>query len=285
MKRILAFVLAAMLILGCFMMAGCGNDTDGNNGVKTIDISLTDEQYALGVAKDDPELLAKVNEYIKKIKEDGTFDAIVDKYFGEGTPTAVVSAKADSSKDQLVVATNSEFAPFEYKEGGNFYGIDMELVKGLADYLGKELVILDVDFNAVTQSVESGHADLAAAGLTINPDREKAVTFSDSYYLASQVLIVKESDTTFDDCKTAEDILAKIAAMEKGKIGGQEATTAQYFVKGDESWGFDGLKNMTWAGYSSGALAVSDMLSGNIDFVMIDKAPAELIVASVNKAN
>ncbi len=282
MKKIISFVLAAVLMLGCLALASCGGSSDA---VKLINISLTDEKYALGVAKDDAELLAKVNEYLTKITEDGTFDAIINKYFGDGTPEAVVSAERDTSKDQLVVATNSEFAPFEYKEGGNFYGIDMEMVKGLADYLGKELVIVDVDFDAVCQTVESGNADIAAAGLTINETREKSVTFSDSYYLASQVIIVKAADTIFDECQSADDVLAKIAEYESGKIGGQSGTTAEYFVKGDEDWGFDGLKNMTWAGYNSGALAVSDMLAGNISFVIIDKAPAEIIVESVNKAN
>jgi len=284
MKKILSLALAALFVVSCFLMAGCGKK-EHKDVVKTIDISLTDELYAFGVKKNDAELLAKVNEYIAKVKADGTLDAICKKYFGDGTPTAVVSATKDSSKDQLVVVTNSEFAPFEYKEGSSYYGIDMELVKGLADFLGKELVILDVDFEAVCQNVEAGNADIAVAGLTINETRLQSVTFSDSYYTASQVLIVKADDTAFDTCKTADDVLAVIAAKKSGKIGGQTDTTAQYFVKGDEDWGFDGLSNMTWVGYPSGALAVSDMLAGNLDYVMIDQAPATVIAKSVNAVN
>ena len=284
MKKLLSLALAALLVVSCFLMAGCG-EKEQKDVVKTIDISLTDELYAFGVKKNDAELLAKVNEYIAKVKADGTLDAICDKYFGNGTPTAVVSAARDSSKDQLVVVTNSEFAPFEYKEGSSYYGIDMELVKGLADFLGKELVILDVDFEVVCQNVEAGNADIAVAGLTINPTRLESVTFSDSYYTASQVLIVKADDTSFDNCKTAEDVLAVIAEKKSGKIGGQTDNTAQYFVKGDEGWEFDGLPNMTWVGYTSGALAVNDMLAGNLDYVMIDKAPAIVITKSVNSVN
>ena len=284
MKKIIALALSLILGATCFLMAGCGN-TDGGDVVKAIDISLTDELYAFGVAKDDAELLAKTNEYIAKVKTDGTLDAICQKYFGDGTPTAVVSAAKDDSKDQLIIATNSEFAPFEYKEGSNYYGIDMELAKGLADYLGKELVILDVDFEAVCSTVESGHADIAIAGLTVNETRKQSVTFSDSYYVASQVLIVKADDTSFDNCKTAEEVLAIIAEKNAGKIGGQSSTTAQYYVEGDEDWGFDGVKNMKWVGYTSGALAVNDMLAGNIDYVMIDKAPALVIVESINAVN
>lgn len=283
MKKIIALALAMMLIACVFVMTGCGESTSG--AVKTIDISLTDELYAFGVAKDDAELLQKTNEYIAKVKEDGTLDAICEKYFGEGTPTAVVSAAKDDSKDQLVIATNSEFAPFEYKEGSNYYGIDMELAKGLADYLGKELVIVDVDFEAVCTTVESGNADIAIAGLTVNETRKQSVTFSDSYYVASQVLIVKADETAFDACKTAEDVLAVIATKEAGKIGGQSSTTAQYYVEGDEDWGFDGISNMKWVGYTSGSLAVNDMLAGNLDYVMIDQAPALVIVESINALN
>ena len=284
MKKLLSLALAALLAVSCFLMAGCG-EKEHKDVVKTIDISLTDELYAFGVKKNDAELLAKVNEYIAKVKADGTLDAICEKYFGNGTPTAVVSATKDSSKDQLVVVTNSDFAPFEYKEGSSFYGIDMELVKGLADFLGKELVILDVDFEAVCQNVEAGNADIAVAGLTINETRLQSVTFSDSYYTASQVLIVKADDTSFDACKTADDVLAVIAEKKSGKIGGQTDNTAQYFVKGDEDWGFDGLSNMTWVGYTSGALAVNDMLAANLDYVMIDEAPAVVIAKSVNAVN
>lgn len=288
MKKIMALVLAMMFVACAFVMTGCGGDTNTEEGadvVKTIDISLTDELYAFGVAKDDAELLAKVNEYIELVKTNGTLDEICEKYFGEGTPTAVVSAAKDSSKDQLVIATNSEFAPFEYKEGSNYYGIDMELAAGLAEYLGKELVIVDVDFEAVCTTVESGNADIAIAGLTINETRKQSVTFSDSYYVASQVLIVKADDTSFDECKTADDVLAVIAAKASGKIGGQSSTTAQYYVEGDEGWGFDGISNMKWVGYNSGALAVNDMLAGNVDYVMIDKAPAVTITASINAVN
>ncbi len=283
MKKIMALVLAMMLIACAVVMTGCGAST--GSAVKTIDISLTDELYAFGVAKDDAELLQKTNEYIAKVKADGTLDAICEKYFGEGTPTAVVSAAKDDSKDQLVIATNSEFAPFEYKEGANYYGIDMELAKGLADYLGKELVIVDVDFEAVCTTVESGNADIAIAGLTVNETRKQSVTFSDSYYVASQVLIVKADETAFDACKTAEDVLAVIAEKASGKIGGQSSTTAQYYVEGDADWGFDGISNMKWVGYTSGALAVNDMLAGNLDYVMIDQAPAMAIVESINAVN
>ena len=246
---------------------------------------MTDEQYAFGVDKNNEELLSQANEYIAQVKEDGTLDKICENYFGDGTPQGVTSAKEDDSKDQLVVATNAEFSPFEYKEGDTFYGIDMELAQGLAEYLNKELVILDVDFEAVCTYVDTGKADMAIAGLTINETRKESVNFTDSYYTASQVLIVPESDTSFDECQTADDVLDVLAKHDTGKIGGQTGTTAEFYVKGDADWGFDGIENMSWVGYTSGSLAVNDMLSGNIDYVIIDQATANMIVKKVNAAN
>ncbi len=285
-KKFAAVMMAATMAA---MIAGCtsGNNS-GNAGsgvVKTIDISLTDEQYAFGVNKNDADLLAKTNEYIASVKQDGTLEEICEHYFGDGQPVGITSAAEDSSKDQLVIATNAEFSPFEYKEGDTFYGIDMELAQGLADYLGEELVILDVDFEAVCTYVDTGKADMAIAGLTINETRKESVNFSDSYYTASQVVIVPSGNTEFDSCQSAEDVLGVIAGKASGKVGGQSGTTAEYFVKGDADWGFDGLSNMTWVGYTSGSLAVNDMLSNNIDYVIIDEAPANMIVKKVNLAN
>lgn len=287
MKKLVSKVAAFSLVAAMAMsLAGCGAGTGSAAGVvKTIDISLTDEQYAFGIDKNNAELLEQANEYIAQVKSDGTLDEICSHYFGDEEPVGVTSAKQDDSKEQLIVATNAEFSPFEYKEGDTFYGIDMELVKGFADYLDKELVILDVDFEAVCTYVDTGKADMTAAGLTINETRKESVNFTDSYYLASQVLIVPNSETAFDDCETAEDVMAVIAEQDAGRIGGQSGTTAEFFIKGDADWGFDGIDNMSWVGYTSGSLAVNDMLSGNIKYVMIDKAPAEMIVKKVNAAN
>ncbi len=281
-SRMTAVCLAAVTAL---MVTGCGAGKGNNDVVKTINISLTDEQYAFGVDKNNAELLEQANAYIASVKDDGTLDKICDNYFGDGTPQGVTSAKEDSSKDQLVVATNAEFSPFEYKEGDTFYGIDMELAAGLAEYLGKELVILDVDFEAVCTYVDTGKADMAIAGLTINETRKESVNFTDSYYIASQLLIVPSENTDFDACETAEDVLAILEGQDAGRIGGQSGTTAEYFVKGDADWDFDGISNMSWVGYTSGSLAVNDMLSGNINYVIIDEAPANMIVKKVNAAN
>lgn len=288
MKKFLAVALSAVLAAG--MLVGCGGNSDdegssgsGSKTAKVIDIDLTEEEYAFGVDKDQPELLEQVNTFINKIKEDGTLDEICDKYFGGGEPEAVESAVLDESKDQLVVATNAAFEPFEYTQGEAFVGIDMEIAALLAEELGQELVIQNMDFDAVCLSVGQHKCDIAMAGLTINAEREEYVTFSEPYYEASQRLVVPSDDTTFDDCTTADEVVEKLNELtEDDQIGVQQGTTANYYIEGDEEWGFPGLP-ATCTTYKNGSLAVQDMLNGNIKYVIIDAAPAEAITESINE--
>ena len=276
MKKLTSVLLVAACALSLVACGGSGDKKDSSKGgsssktAKVIDIDLTNEEYAFGVDKTQPELLEKTNAFIEKIKGDGTLDKICDKYFGSGEPEAVESAKLDSSKDQLVVATNAAFEPFEYTKGDSYYGIDMEIAKLLADELGKELVIENMDFDAVCLSVSQQKCDIAMAGLTINEEREEYVTFTDSYYSASQRLIV-------------DDVAALLAKTEKSdKIGVQAGTTGQYYVEGSEDWDFPGLP-AECVTYKSGSLAVQDMLNGNITYVIIDAAPASAITESINE--
>lgn len=283
MKKLLAIVLTC--VTAAATLAGCGSKEAGTSGskqTKVIDVDLTSEEYAFGVDKTQPELLEKVNEFIEEIKTNGTFDEICDRYFGSGTPEGVQSAALDESKDQLVIATNAAFEPFEYMQGESYYGIDMEIAAALADYLGKELVIQNMDFDAVCLSVGQQKCDIAMAGLTIKPDREEYVAFSDSYYKASQKLIVPSDNTEFDECKTADDVNAILNAKDSSsKIGFQTGTTGQFYCEGDDDWGFAGLK-MTSTGYKNGSLAVQDLLNGNLNYVIIDSAPAAAITKSLN---
>lgn len=255
---------------------------DENAKVRVIDINLTSEEYAFGVDKEQPELLEKTNEFIAKIMEDGTFDEICNHYFGDGEPVMVKSAEYDESKDQLVVATNAGFEPFEYMKGEDYCGIDMEMAALLADYLGKELVIQNMDFDAVCLAVGQQKCDIAMAGLTITDSRKDQVTFTDSYYNASQKLIVAADDTTFDACKTKEDVEAIFKTFDsKTKVGAQNGTTAQFYVEGSEDLDFAGF-DMTLVGYKNASLAVQDLLNGNLDYVMVDAAPADSITAAIN---
>lgn len=279
-KAIKVISLLMMAILMISALSACSSDS---GKAKVIDIELTQEDYAFGVDKSQPELLTAVNAFIKEIMDNGKFDEICNKYFGDGTPTKVYSAKEDSTKDQLLVATNAAFAPFEYTEGDAYLGIDMEIAALLAEKLGKELVIVNMNFDAVCLSVGQKKCDIAMAGLTISEDRKEHVTFSDPYYKAAQKLVVKENDTTFDACKTVEDVEAILAKLDSTTIvGAQNGTTGQKYIEGDADWGFDGLK-AAYKGYDNGSLAIQDMLNNNVNFVIIDAAPADTIVASINK--
>ena len=287
MKKIMALALAAIMVMGT--LTACGGSADDANGgsaattVKVIDINLTEEEYAFGVDKNQPELLEDVNAFIEKIMNDGTFEAICNNYFGDGTPVAVQSAELDESKDQLVVATNAAFEPFEYTDGGtNYYGIDMEIADLLAKELGKELVIVNMDFDAVCLSVGQQQCDIAMAGLTVNEDRKEYVNFSTSYYNASQKLIVMSDNTEFDACTDAASVEAILNAKDNTcRIGVQNGTTGQFYCQGDEDWGFAGFA-VTCTGYKNGSLAVQDLLNGGLDYVIIDAAPAACIVEAIN---
>lgn len=279
-KKMMAVLLAAACAVS---MTACGQKSQEKATAEVVDIELTDELYAFGVDKDQPELLEQVNDFVTKIQEDGTLDEICDKYFGDGEPTAVASAELDESKDQLVVATNAAFEPFEYTQGDSYYGIDMEIADLLAKELNKELVIQNMEFDAVCLSVGQHRCDIAMAGLTVNEEREEYVTFSESYYTASQKLIVPSTDDTFKDCKEAADVEALLNELtEKDSIGVQSGTTGQFYVEGDEEWGFPGLPAKC-VPYRNGSLAVQDMLNGNVKYVIIDAAPAAAITESINQ--
>lgn len=289
--KVLSVLLALALVVGCF--AACGSDTAGDTTtapasgsasalVKVIDVELTEEYYAFGVDKNQPELLEQVNAFIAEIKANGQLEEIFNKYFGDGTPTAVTSAALDESKDQLVVATNAEFPPFEYTEGTNYLGVDMEIAVLLAQELGKELVIQNMDFDAVCLSVGTQRCDIAMAGLTISEEREEVVTFSESYYQASQKLIVPADDTTFDNCTTADEVLEILRGFDSSvRIGYQTGTTGQKYVQSTDDYEYTAL-NVTPVDNQSGALAVQAMVNGNLDYVVIDAAPAQAIADSVN---
>lgn len=304
MKKIISLLLAMALLCGCaFTLASCGGggEEESEPVVKVIDIPLTEEQYAFAVPKGDTEMLNAVNELMTEIKGNGEFEKIINKYFGDGTPTAVTSAKTmKTDGSQLIVATNAAFAPFEYMEGANYYGVDLEIMSLLAKKLNKELYIYNMDFDAVCLAVsttggdyegeggeviKSGVADIAAAGLTINDTRKQILDFSQSYYNASQMIICAADDTTFDNCKTAADVEKILKSFGKDvKVGVQSGTTGQFYCEGDEDWGFEGFA-FTTVPNANGALATQNIINGNAKYVVIDEGPAKAIVEKVNAAN
>ena len=190
-------------------------------------------------------------------------------------------AKANSSESKkIVVATSANFAPFEFVDGGEFKGIDMDIARHIAKELNAELVISDMEFDSVVTSVASSKAKLAISGLTVNEARQKVINFSDNYYSASQMVIVKKDDERFNAI-TDKDALIKALNEAKGlKIGVQVGTTGLFYAKGDADWGFEGFKDAKVESYPNAGSATNDMLNGRVDVVIIDEMPARELVKS-----
>ena len=197
----------------------------------------------------------------------------------------------DPEKDEggkLVVATNCEFEPFEYlDDNGNPTGIDMDIAAALAKELGLTLEINDMPFESVVASVASGTCNIGIAGLTVNAERLESVDFTQTYFSSSQVVIAKSGDSILDivveDFEDEDEVAAKVALIESAlngkRIGVQNGTTGYSYVSGDSD-NYEGVAGATAVGYPSGALAVQAMLNGQVDYVIIDKVPAEKLVAA-----
>ena len=177
------------------------------------------------------------------------------------------SKSMPAQEGTLIMATNAEFPPYEYKEGDAIVGIDAEVAKLIADKLDLELEIADVDFDSIIPGVQSGKYDMGMAGMTVTDERKEKVNFSDSYATGVQVVIVKEDS----DIKSIDDLEGK-------KIGAQQGTTGYIYASDSVENGGYGEENVT--GYQNGALAVEALKGGKVDCVIIDNEPAKAYVAA-----
>ena len=174
-----------------------------------------------------------------------------------------------SGKPILTMATNAEFPPYEFYQDGKVVGIDAEVAAAIAEKLGMELKIEDIDFDAVVASVETGKYDMAMAGLTVREDRLEQVNFTMSYAKGVQVVIVPEGSPI----TSVDDLFADGA---NNKIGVQLSTTGDIYASGDiEDEGLGTIER-----YNKGADAVMALTSGKIDCVIIDNEPAKAFVAA-----
>ena len=170
---------------------------------------------------------------------------------------------------KLHMATNAAFPPYEMTDdSGGFEGIDVEIAEKIAAKLGLELVVDDMDFSSVLTSVQGGKADIAMAGLTVTPDRQKNVDFTDSYATGVQVVIVPEDS----DIKTIDDL-----AKDK-MIGTQEGTTGFIYCSDTPENGGFGEDHVI--AYTNGATAIQALLAGKVNAVVIDSQPAQEFVAA-----
>ena len=182
---------------------------------------------------------------------------------------------------KFTVVTNCPFGNYEYiGDDGKVYGIDIEIAKLFADENNLELVVKNIDFDAIFTQVDSGYADAGMAGITVTDTRKKVYDFSDTYCKASQKLIVLESNNDFDGLTDAAAVEELLGGLSGKKIGFQTGTTGGMYINGDEDFGFDGFSNITGSGYDTAVLAVEDMLNGNLYAVIVDEGPADAIVAS-----
>ena len=268
-------------------IAGCGAQSAK---VKVVSIELTGETYAYGVNKNNAELLEKVNEFLALLKSDAGYEGTTLQSLFEKEEQGVLGnigtvktgSKPDDRANQLVVVTNAEFEPFEYKQGEDFCGIDMHVAKLLAKYLNKELYIMNVDFENVVVEVSQGNGDIGMAGLTITKSRKEFVTFSDGYYETTQYVAVLDSDNSFADCKSASDVENKIKELGKVKAGAANGQTGYLYLDGDEDMEFAGFSNVELKGYESIALAVKDLSIGRVRFVVGDKDTLKAAVDGLN---
>lgn len=229
MKKFLAMALAVLMV--CGMFAGCGN-------------SAAEETQA-------PETTAAAAETTAAAAE--TADA-------EAAFTTIEEGK-------LIMSTNATFPPYEMvADDGSFEGIDVEVAGAIAEKLGLELVVDDMDFDAALLAVQQNKSDIVMAGVTVTEDRQMVMNFSDSYATGVQVVIVKEgSDVTMDN-------------LGEKMIGCQRGTTGYIYASDSPENGGYGEDHVT--AFDSGASAVQALMNGQVDCVIIDSAPAAEFVAA-----
>ena len=176
--------------------------------------------------------------------------------------TVVGCGGGASDEKELVMATNANFPPYEFMEGEEYKGIDIEMAQKLAEKLGMKLVIENVEFGTIVGGVQSGKFDMGMAGMTVTEERLESVNFSDVYAVGVQVVIVKEGS----DIASLDDLAGK-------KIGVQENTTGDIYST--DEFGDEFIER-----YPKGSDAVLALTQGKIDAVIIDNEPAKNFVAS-----
>ena len=267
MKKLMTLILALAMVLS---LAACGG---GKTTLKILETEYAVEDYAICVAKENEELLAKRNEALAALKVDGTAQKIVDKYISGGEHDLTFQQDAEG-KEELIMATNANFPPYEYYENDQVVGIDAEMAAAIADYLDMKLTIVDTEFGSIIGGVQTGKYDMGMAGMTITEDRLESVNFTDSYATGVQVVIVPE-DSPITDLDVLLDPEADY------KVGVQQDTTGDIYMSDTAENG--GVGEDRVVRYKAGADAVQALITGKVDCVVIDQEPAKNFVETNNK--
>ena len=180
--------------------------------------------------------------------------------------TTVASTTATPEKPVLKMATNAYFKPYEYYEGDKIIGIDAEIAAAIAEYLGMELVIEDMEFDTIITAVKQGSVDFGMAGMTVTDERLLEINFTNSYATGVQSIIVKEGSPI----TSVDDLYAEGASY---KVGVQLGTTGDIYATDD--FGADNVVQ-----YNNGNNAVLALIGGSVDCVIIDNEPAKALVAA-----
>ena len=264
MKKIISLILAVALCV--FVFAACGGTK--NTVLTILDTEYAVEDYAICVAKENSELLDKINTALKELEEDGTKQAIIDKYI-LGKEHQLSFQQNVDGKDEIHMATNAQFPPYEYYQNEVIVGIDAEFAAAIADKLDMKLVIDDMEFESIITAVQTGKSDFGMAGMTVTEDRLKNINFSNSYATGIQSIIVPEGS----EIKSVDDLFADGADY---LVGTQKGTTGDIYAEGD----FGAERVMK---YASGNEAVQALKTGKVDCVIIDNEPAKAYVKANNK--
>ena len=200
-------------------------------------------------------------------------------------PSAEPSAEATQPAQggaAISVYTNAYFAPFEYYDGTDITGVDVDIMNKVGEKLGREVTYTNVEFATIIDTVSSGKlADVGAAGITITPSRQERVDFSDPYFTSVQYVIYPNGEMAPDGTDGDVDYILWDSLAGK-KIGVQTDTTGDIYVNGEITGeDFDGLLKDTGASetrYDNAQLAVDAMGAGQVDVVVVDYLPASYIV-------
>lgn len=175
-----------------------------------------------------------------------------------GAETAAEDAEEEKTAEggTLIMGTNATFPPYEYYEGDEIVGIDVEIAQAIGEKLGMEVTVEDMEFDALIPALASNKVDIVAAGMTVTPERQESVNFTDTYATAAQVIIVKQGS----DIASSEDLNGKILGVQMGTTGDSLASE------------IEGAQVERFNKYFE---AIQSVLQGKIDAVIIDSAPAK----------